>query len=438
MSRTRIFISTGEPSGDLHAANLARELQARRPDVELIGFGGPRLQNAGVRLLYPLVELAVMWFGRAMLNLHKFLNLASRADRLFHHDRPDAVVLIDYPGFHFWLAWRARVRKIPVIWFVPPQLWAWAGWRVKKVKRDVSHLLCSLPFEPDWYRQRGMPAERCEFVGHPYFDELAERTLDESFVDAERSKPGTRILLLPGSRTQEVQKNLPTMLDAAVAMASSSKDRAEPDRFLIACLHERHRRMVAEIIASKAEWRGLPLELHAGRTPELIRLAQIAWSVSGSVGLELLNESVPTVVLYKIRPLDLLIARQFIKVPYISLVNLLADDEVMPEYLTAEDVSSQLAQWAQTWRDDPDRYAAARRRLIELRERVAFSGASAIAAQRILEIVGKARSEAEPNPDRDHGSVVARRPGLRLDRPNVDLQRVEEPTESSRTIRRGG
>ena len=129
----RIFISTGEPSGDLHAANLVLSLKKRLPDAEFVGFGGPRMKAAGATLLYPLVDLAVMWFGRVLLNLHKFIKLLNDADRYFETNRPDVAVLIDYPGFHWLLARRAKRRGIPVVYFVPPQLWAWAGWRVKKV-----------------------------------------------------------------------------------------------------------------------------------------------------------------------------------------------------------------------------------------------------------------------------------------------------------------
>src|SRR5271156_5972342 len=167
MPLMRIFISAGEPSGDLHGANLIQSLRQQRPDLEFIGFGGPRMEAAGARLLYPLCQLAVMWFLRVLLNATTFLKVLSQADRYFRHRRPDAVILIDYPGFHWWLARRARFHGIPVFYFVPPQLWAWAGWRVEKMRRFVDHVLCSLPFEEAWYAERGVKAR---YVGHPYFD----------------------------------------------------------------------------------------------------------------------------------------------------------------------------------------------------------------------------------------------------------------------------
>ncbi len=181
----RIFLSAGEPSGDLHAANLVEALKKRLPDAEFVGFGGPHLERSGARVLYPLVDLAVMWFGRVLLNLHKFIRLAGDAERYFRDEKPDAVVLIDYPGFHWALAKRAKRQGVPVVYFVPPQIWAWAGWRVKKMKRYVDHVLCSLPFEPRWYHDRGVPG--AVYIGHPYFDELIHRKVDQTFVDAQKS-----------------------------------------------------------------------------------------------------------------------------------------------------------------------------------------------------------------------------------------------------------
>lgn len=392
----RIFVSAGEPSGDLHAANLIESLRERLPQAEFVGFGGDRMEKAGATLLYPLVTLAVMWFGRVLLNIHKFFRLLYQADQYFLREKPDAVILIDFPGFHWWVARRAKARGIPVFYYVPPQLWAWAGWRVKKVRKFVDHVLCSLPFEPAWYHERGVSG--AVFVGHPYFDELSERALDQAFVAAERANPTPLVAILPGSRTQELVRNLPIMLRAAVKLAATRPD----VRFAIACLHERHAGLAREIMTK--EKLELPLVIHAAKTPELIRVANVAWAVSGSVGLELMVEALPSVVLYKIRPFDLWVASFFIKSRFISLVNLLADAEVMPEYLTAQDVSSELAEWARIWLSDPVKRQEAATRLAALRDRVAVPGASDRAADRIVQALDGSHS-ADPNPIRGtHGS----------------------------------
>ena len=377
----RIFISAGEPSGDLHAANLIHSLRASFPDARFDGFGGEKMTAAGANLLYPLVNLAVMWFLNVFFNLVTFIRLIFMADRYFREERPDAVVLVDYPGLHWWIARRAKARGIPVFYFVPPQIWAWAGWRVSKVRKYIDQVLCSLPFEPAWYHARGVAD--AVYVGHPYFDELKDRPLNEAFLTEQSGLVGSLVAILPGSRTQEVIRNLPEMVRAATKLVQQRPG----VRFAVACLHERHKSLAEAIIAQTMACEGAPpgplIEVHAGRTPELIRLARVAWAVSGSVGLELMVEALPTVVLYKIKRFDLWVARWFIKSKYISLVNLLADAEVFPEYLTWRDVSDELTQWALSWLDDSQARAQATASLVKVRDLVAQPGASDRAAQHI-------------------------------------------------------
>jgi lipid-A-disaccharide synthase len=382
----KFFISAGEPSGDLHAANLIHALRERLPDAEFIGFGGPKMLEAGANLKYPLVNLAVMWFLGVFQNIVTFVRLIFMADRCFRDEKPDAVVLVDYPGLHWWIARRAKARGVPVFYFVPPQLWAWAGWRVKKVRKFVDLVLCSLPFEPKWYADRGVT--HAEYVGHPYFDELQDRDIDETFASALEIPGRPMLAILPGSRTLELKRNLPILARAAAKLAA----RRPGVRFKVACLHDKHRVLAEEIVAETlARLDGLPspdLEILAGRTPELIRVADVAWSVSGSVSLELMMEALPTVILYKIRPIDLMIARPFIKAKFITLVNLLADAELMPEYLTDKDVSDDLVRHADSWLSDPQAMARATSALAALRHTAARPGATIRAADRILARLG--------------------------------------------------
>jgi lipid-A-disaccharide synthase len=401
----RIFISAGEPSGDLHAANLIRSLRELAPDASFTGFGGKRMEGAGTRLLYPLADLAVMWFLNVLLNILTFIRLIFVADRYFRDERPTAVVLIDYPGFNWWIARRAKARGIPVFYFVPPQIWAWAGWRVRKVRKYVDEVLCSLPFEPEWYRARGV--RDAVYVGHPYYDELADRPLNAAFLSAERRRPGHLVAILPGSRTQEIVRNLPDMVRAAKTLAGKRYD----VRFGIACLHERHQalatKIVSSLLADEDRQHGLTIDIHAAKTPELIRLARLAWAVSGSVGLELMVDQLPSVVLYKVKRFDLWVARPFIKAKYISLVNLLADDEVFPEYLTWRDASGELVKWALAWLDDSESRTQARSSLAVLRAHVARPGASARAARRIVEWLE--RHSALAKTEKAHGALQKNR-----------------------------
>jgi lipid-A-disaccharide synthase len=401
----RVFFSAGEPSGDVHGANLIRQLKRRCDRVEAVGYGGPEMAAAGCRLHADLTALAVMWFLRALLNLDKFWALAGRADRYFRHHRPDAVVLIDYPGFNWWIAWRAKVHRIPVFYYMPPQIWSWARWRVKKMRRLVDHVLCSLPFEEPWLAEHGC---NVTFVGHPFFDEVRWHALDETFLARYRSRPGPLVAILPGSRTQEVRSNLSCFLRAAALV------RAEvPDvRLAIAAFKPHHAQIARELVSSS----GLPVEVHVGKTPELMALADCAMAVSGSVSLELLYHTTPTVILYSISRTAYFVQSFFRKVKYITLVNLLTTDELFPrdltpfdpaqpdadrvlfpEYLTWEDKSPQIAAHVAEWLTDAGKREARIADLARLKARVAHGGASARAAEYILRTLAD-RPQVIPRP----------------------------------------
>jgi lipid-A-disaccharide synthase len=373
----RIFLCAGEPSGDVHGANLVRALRQARPDVECVGFGGERMEAAGCRLLYPLTRIAVMWFLRVLLRAPQFLRLLAQADRFFRDERPDAVVLIDFPGFNWHLARLAHARGIPVFYFVAPQLWAWAGWRVRKMRRTVDHVLCTLPFEEEWYRARAVDAH---YIGHPYFDELTRQQPDPAFLEAQQSRPGPVVGLLPGSRNQEIERNFATLLRAAAGVHA-----ARPDaRFLVACLHPAQKEQAESYLRRHPALAALPVEVHSGRTTEIIRAARACVAVSGSVGLELLYHGKPAVVLYRISRLDLAVGRWFMTCRYISLVNLLADKELFPEYLSHRCEARAAAGHVLRWLNDPAAYDGVCRELAELRQRVAVPGACERAADYLL------------------------------------------------------
>lgn len=409
-----LFFSVGEPSGDLHASNLMNELRRRHPQIEFVGYGGPRMQEAGCHLHTDLTALAVMWIVRVLFNLHNFADLVSRADRYFRHQRPDAVILVDYPGFNWWIARRAKLHGIPVFYYTPPQIWAWASWRVKKMRRFVDHVLCSLPFEEDWFRQRGCHAT---FVGHPYFDEVRQQRLDETFLARHRELQGPLVAILPGSRTQEVEQNLRWFLKAARRV----RQHVPNTRFAIACFKPKQAEWARHAVADS----GLPIDVHVGRTPELIHLADCCMAVSGSVSLELLYQAKPTVILYWISRFAYMVQGFFRHVRYITLVNLLSADEIFPknitpydpaqpdadrvpfpEYLTCEDKSVQIAQHVVEWLTDEARRTQRIAQLAQLRDKVGHGGASKVASKYILREL-HARQPHVPRPHFQPGMVIA-------------------------------
>jgi lipid-A-disaccharide synthase len=419
----KIFFSVGEPSGDLHGANLIAELRRRRPAIECVGFGGPKMAAAGCTLHFDLTRLAVMWIARVLLNLHQFVRLLNRADRYFREERPDGVVLVDYPGFNWWIARRAKRHGIPVFYYAPPQIWAWASWRVKKMRRFVDHVLCSLPFEEEWFLNRGCNAM---FVGHPYFDEVRQYRLDEEFIARMRGRQGPLVTILPGSRTQEVTQNLRWFVRAAALI----RNRVPDARFAIAAFKPQQ----AAIAQKQIEAAGLSAGVFVGKTPELIYLADCTMAVSGSVSLELLYHKKPTVILYWISPLAFRIQRVFRKVRWITLVNLLNSKEVFPakhdvrpydareqgaervlfpEYLTFEDRSSQIAEHIVEWLKSDERRNAVVAELAKLKAQVAHGGASRTAAEYILRVLEQ-RKRAVPRPHFQAGMAVGSSGGAHL------------------------
>ena len=380
----RIFISAGEPSGDIHGASLIRSLKQRRPEVEIVGFGGERMAAEGAMLLFPLVDLAVMFVARVIANIVTFHRILRQADLYFAEHRPDAVVMIDYPGFHWWLAKKAKARGIPVYYFVPPQLWAWAGWRVKKMRRTVDHVLCTLPFEKDWYEQRGV---RAEYIGHPFFDDLDNQHLDAEFLAEQRAKGDDIVALLPGSRNQEVERNLESMIRAAELVRA-----ARPGvRFLVASFKPNQREMVD---AHLAKHPGLPIETHVGRTPEIIELCRVCLAVSGSVSLELLYRRKPAVILYRLSRVVMAASKVFVKVPYMCLVNLLVKREIYPEFASSRCRATAIAPRLLRLLESPAAHAETVEELTRLCRQVAVPGACDRAAEYLLATAAPERQAA--------------------------------------------
>lgn len=308
----RLFFSVGEPSGDLHAANLIRALAPRVP-LTARGLGGPRMREAGCELVHDMSDLAVMGLWPVLAKLPQFVRLRREVDRLLADWRPDAVVLVDYPGFNWHVARSAKRRGIPVVYYGLPQLWAWASWRVSKVRRWVDHALCKLPFEQAWFAAHGC---RATYVGHPYFDELRHQRLDAAFLQRLSAAGARWVTLLPGSRDHEVRQNLPTLLRAARRIFEQAPDVHFAIASYNAAQAERARQMVARGSVSA--------DVFVGRTPELIAGATCCLACSGSVSLELLYHATPGVIVYRVGWATYQVMRHLVNVRYITLVNLLA------------------------------------------------------------------------------------------------------------------
>jgi lipid-A-disaccharide synthase len=373
-----VFFSVGEPSGDQHAAHLIAELRRRRSELRVCGFGGPLMEQAGCHLLFPLTTLAVIGIFRVLPFLWTFYRQIQRAGDYFRRHRPDVVVLVDFPGFNWWIARKAKRLGIPVVYYLPPQLWAWAPWRIQKVRRDIDLVLSGLPFETEWYAQRGA---RVKYVGHPFFDEIAERHLDQSFLREWTSEQHPVVALLPGSRHQEVTRNWPLML-AAVRRLSELHPQAQ---FLVANYKESHRQFCREILIRSGET--LPISFFVGKTPEIIAIARCAIMVSGSVSLEFLARGVPATVVYSVSRLTYLIGKLLVSVKSLTLPNLIAGRPLLPEHLCVgnpEQVVDGMTADIDRWLCDEEARQRTRMELLTLRDQLFQTGASGRVAAILL------------------------------------------------------
>ncbi len=378
------FFSAGEPSGDQHAAFLMRALRERCPHARFSGYGGRHLREGGAEVIYPLTDMAVIGFTAVVPLLKKFYDVGQIGRRFLKEQKPDAVILVDFPGFNWHIAKYAKEAGIPVYYYCPPQLWAWASWRIRKVRKSIDCVLSVLPFEAEWYRQQGV---RVEYVGHPFFDEVAERQIDSQFSKG-LCRDGKRVVgILPGSRESEVTRNFPLMVEVACRLHAKHRDL----RFPVACYKPAQREFCEQHL--KQVGGDLPIELHLERTPEIIEGSDCCLMVSGSISLELLARAKPAVVTYCTNWLNYLVARLMVHTKSITLPNLIAGRVVMPEFLCvgnrkAKQIDHMYAA-ADKWLSDPLALAAATREMEQLRDQVVQIGGVKTAAETVLRLLGE-------------------------------------------------
>lgn len=378
-----LFFSAGEPSGDQHAARVIEQLRQRAPGIRCSGFGGPEMERAGLRPLYDLTQLAVMGFGGIVPLLSTFRDLYGAAKSFLATERPDAVILVDFPGFNWWVARAAKAAGVPVYYYCPPQLWAWAPWRIYKMRRLVDAVLAVLPFEADWYRRRGMDVS---WVGHPFFDEAAHTPLNPEVVGEIRSAGSFALGILPGSRKQEVNGNFPIML----RMMEHLYQRHPGVTFPVACYKSWHHDRCRQLL--DAHPAPLPVTLFTGQTAEVIEAADCCLMVSGSVSLELLARRTPAVVMYKLSLGMWCLARMLATCKFITLPNLIADSAVMPEFPFVRSQGphiDQLTEVLDRWISSPVELAQSRQRLERVANGIVEAGGVVRAAEEILRRIGQ-------------------------------------------------
>lgn len=336
----KIMMSAGEASGDMHAAAVAAELKRIMPDADLFGMGGADMRKSGVRIIYDIENLGIIGVVEVIRHIPFFFRLRAFLKKAMVEEKPDVLVCVDYPGFNMKLAHVAKELGIPVIYYIAPTIWAWNKGRAKNIVRDVEQVASIFPFEAEAYRKAGA---RVTFVGHPLADTVKPSMSFEEAMDYFHGNPDKkRVLLMPGSRKNEVAGLLPVMIQAAEKLAEK-----EECQFFIPRASTISKEMLLSIIGKTS----LSIEITEGHQYDLMQICTACVASSGTATLETALMGLPTVLVYKLAPFTWFLANLLVHVKYAGLPNLLLGREVTPELLQdrarAENIVSILLPWLQ-------------------------------------------------------------------------------------------
>ncbi len=370
---TRILISAGEASGDIHAAAVAAAIKQLEPEAEVFGMGGDALRKAGAEVLFDIKDHGVMGFVEVVRKLPDLFQLRSDFAKLMDGRKPDCLITVDYPGFNMKLAQLAHEKGIPVVSYIAPSAWAWNKGRAKKVAKIVDKVACIFPFEYDVYKEAGAPVE---FVGHPLVD-IVHPSMSRAEAEAWVGKqPGRKLLLLmPGSRLMEIEKSLPILLDAAKLI----RHRLPEVDFVLPRADTIPEALLRKYITAA----GVEVKLTEGHNYDLFSVADLALATSGTVTLEAALCGLGSVIVYRTSPVTYFIARLVVNIPYIGLPNIVAGREVLPELLQGDFTPEKVADTALELLE-PARHAQLQRDLAYVKERLGGSGAVMRVAELVL------------------------------------------------------
>jgi lipid-A-disaccharide synthase len=333
---------------------------------------------AGLQSDFDLTTLAVVGFAEVLPKLREFFRVADIAEDIFRQGLVDGVVLIDFPGFNWHIAKRAKKHGLPVYYYLPPQLWAWGSWRIKKIRKYVDRVLCNIPFEKEWFESRGVAVD---YVGHPFFDVVYCQPLDQDFLNEHRDAPDLQVGILPGSRNHEVHRIWPLQL----GIIRQLHIEFPKVRFLIAALKDQHADWCRSQIRGTDE--NLPIEIFSQKTSEIISVADCVLTKSGSVSLELMAREKPTVVLYQVSNTTYALGKLLTRLKSMTLPNMIAGETIMPEFLAVGNSHTAVQQAESALADllrNPDSRQRQRDSLKKLAKDFAQPGASDKAAELLL------------------------------------------------------
>jgi len=373
----KILIIAGEASGDLHASNLVREIKKINSNLEVFGIGGDRMKSQGVELIFHIDKLSFMGFFEVIKNLSFVRKVMKTMVSVTEIRKPDLAILIDYPGFNLRFAKRVKNSGVPVVYYISPQVWAWGGNRVKKMRGLIDKMVVIFPFEKEIYKRFNID---CEFVGHPLLEVTRPILSLEDFQKKfDIRKNDVVVGLLPGSRWQEVEKILPIMLESCKLL----KTRIKNLKVLLG-LAPTIKKEEIENLLNKAESQSNIVEK---LSYDLMKYADLLLIASGSATLECAILGTPFLVLYKTSLWTYLVAKSLISIPNIALANVVAGKRIVSEFIQKKAIPSHIAEEMYEILTDRERYKSIQTELKKVKEKLGEDGASKKAAQIVTEML---------------------------------------------------
>jgi lipid-A-disaccharide synthase len=375
----KVLIIAGEASGDLHGANLVREVRKQDPSVLFFGVGSRQMKDAGVQILADASEISVVGATEVLTHLRPLYRVFRGLTRFLRQERPDLLVLIDFPDFNILLGKRAKKLGIPILYYISPQVWAWRKGRIKTIADLVKAMIVVFPFEVGLYQDAGVDVR---YAGHPLTD-----TVQSPYNQGEAKRlfgldPGKRTLaLLPGSRTREIFHLLPDMLAAAGIL----RDRIPGLQFVLPVAPT----LAREFVESFVRKGPVPVTIADGAVYDALRASDAALVASGTATLETGLMAVPMVIVYRVSSLTYAIGRLFVDVDHIGLVNIVAGERVVPELVQHDATPENMADAITQLLGDPAYYGRVQTRLAGIRSKLGEAGTSARVASLVREFLGE-------------------------------------------------
>ncbi len=372
-----IIIVAGEASGDMHGANLVRELLALDPNIRFFGMGGDMMKDAGVHISYHVRDMAIMGIFEVISKLPLIKKAMKDMEDLMSIIKPDAIILIDYPGFNLRLAKKAKARGIKVIYYISPQVWAWHKSRVKTIARVVDRMMVVFPFEASIYEKAGV---NVDFVGHPLMDVVPHQRDPLEVREGLGFNDSDKVIgLLPGSRKKEVDSLFPEMIQAARLISKKS----EGVRFVVPVANTLDISYIKAFTAGS----GLDIQVFSGRAYDVMAASDLILIASGTATLEAAIIGTPMIMTYKLASLTYFIGRRLVDLEFGSLPNIIAGKGVIPELVQKNATGERMAEEALNILSDKGRIEDMKEGLRNVRESLGGPGASRRAAEIVYRAV---------------------------------------------------